>query len=352
MFGLLYNVVWFFTRSFLFLFPPEFAHNFTFFIIRNLFKVPFLKNIEKSRYCVSNKKLERNVFGLNFSNPVGLAAGFDKNAKLINDLDAFGFSFIEIGTITPKSQYGNKKPRLFRLSKDKALINRMGFNNDGLDKIISRLKKKKTNVIIGGNIGKNKITPLEKSVEDYKKCFNELFKYVDYFVLNVSSPNTPQLRELQRKDKLEVLISSIQSINNKKSFPKPILIKISPDLDFREVDEILILIKKYNVAGIVATNSTNKRSQLKTNLNKVQNIGLGGLTGSPIKDMSTKMIKYIYQKSSGSIPIIAVGGIMNPEDAVEKIEAGASLIQLYTGFVYEGPMLVKRINKAILEKYN
>ena len=301
---------------------------------------------------ISNKKLERNVFGLNFSSPVGLAAGFDKNAKLINELDAFGFSFIEIGTVTPKAQYGNKKPRLFRLSKDKALINRMGFNNDGLGKIVYRLKNKKTNVIIGGNIGKNKITPLEKSVEDYEKCFNDLFKYVDYFVLNVSSPNTPQLRELQRKDKLEVLISSIQSINNAKTSPKPILVKISPDLDFADVDGVITLIKKYNIAGIVATNSTNKRDGLKTNVNKVKNIGLGGLTGFPIKDMSTNMIKYIYQKSSGSIPIIAVGGIMSPDDAIEKIEAGASLVQLYTGFIYEGPLLIKRINKAILKKYN
>ena len=301
---------------------------------------------------ISNKKLERNVFGLNFSSPVGLAAGFDKNAKLINELDAFGFSFIEIGTVTPKAQYGNKKPRLFRLSKDKALINRMGFNNDGLGKIVYRLKNKKTNVIIGGNIGKNKITPLEKSVEDYEKCFNDLFKYVDYFVLNVSSPNTPQLRELQRKDKLEVLISSIQSINNAKPSPKPILVKISPDLDFADVDGVITLIKKYNIAGIVATNSTNKRDGLKTNVNKVKNIGLGGLTGFPIKDMSTNMIKYIYQKSSGSIPIIAVGGIMSPDDAIEKIEAGASLVQLYTGFIYEGPLLIKRINKAILKKYN
>jgi len=301
---------------------------------------------------MSNKKLNRNLFGLNFSNPVGLAAGFDKNAKSINDLDAFGFSFIEIGTVTPKPQYGNKKPRLFRLKKDKALINRMGFNNDGLDKIISRLKKKKTKIIIGGNIGKNKITPLEKSVEDYKKCFNDLFEYVDYFVLNISSPNTPQLRELQRKDKLEVLISSVQSINNTKTIPKPILIKISPDLDFVAVDEVIDLIKKYNISGLVATNSTNKRTGLKTSSNAIQKIGSGGLTGSPIKDMSTNMIRYIFQKSSGSIPIIAVGGIMSPEDAIEKIEAGASLIQLYTGFVYQGPFLVKRINNAILKKYN
>ncbi len=352
MFRLLYNFAWFFTRSFLFLFPPEFSHNFTFFMIRILFSIPFFKKIQKSRYCIVNKKIERNFFGLSFSNPVGLAAGFDKNAELINHLDAFGFSFIEIGTVTPKAQYGNKKPRLFRLKNDKALINRMGFNNDGVDKVISRLKKKKTKIIIGGNIGKNKITPLEESVEDYKKCFNALFKYVDYFVLNVSSPNTPQLRELQRKDKLEVLISSIQSINNAKSKPKPILIKISPDLDFSDLDEVIVLIKKYKISGVVATNSTNKREGLKTNSNKLKNIGLGGLTGYPIKDMSTRMIKYIYQKSSGSIPIIAVGGIMTPEDAIEKIEAGASLIQLYTGFVYKGPLLVKDINEAILKKYN
>jgi len=352
MFDLIYKVAWFFTRSFLFFFPPEFSHNFTFCIIKFLFKIPLLKKIEKSRYFINNKKLERNVFGINFSNPVGLAAGFDKNAKMINDLDAFGFSFIEIGTVTPKPQYGNKKPRLFRLKKDNGLINRMGFNNDGLIKVISRLKKKKTKLIIGGNIGKNKITPLEDSVDDYKKCFNDLFDYVDYFVLNVSSPNTPSLRELQRKDKLETLISSIQLINKKKYNPKPVLIKISPDLDFKYVDEVIELIFKYKISGIVATNSTNTRDGLKTSYEKIEKIGQGGLTGSPIKEMSTNMIRYINKKSSGSIPIIAVGGIMSPDDAIDKIEAGASLIQLYTGFVYKGPLLIRNINKAILERYN
>ena len=350
MFEFIYNIIWFIFRTILFLFPPELAHNFTFLIIKYLFKIPFVKKIEKSRYTIKNKNLERSVFGLKFSNPVGLAAGFDKNAELINDWDAFGFSYVEIGTVTPKPQYGNKKPRLFRLKKDKALVNRMGFNNQGLNKVLYRLKKKKTNLIIGGNIGKNKVTPLDQSVEDYKICFNSLFDYVDYFVLNISSPNTPQLRELQKKDKLEYLISSIQLINNSKQKPKPILIKISPDLEYKYVDEILFLISKYKISGIVATNSTNSRDNLNTSIKKIKKIGPGGLTGLPIKNMSTNMIKYIYNKSSGSIPIIAVGGIMTASDAIEKLEAGASLIQLYSGFVYEGPLLIKKINKEILKQ--
>ncbi len=352
MFELCYKIVWFLVRSILFLFPPEFSHKFTFKFIKIIFNIPLVKSIEKSRYSIKSNKLERNVFGLKFSNPVGLAAGFDKNAELINEMDAFGFSFIEIGTVTPKPQFGNDKPRLFRLKKDKALINRMGFNNDGLEKIIKRLKNKKTNIIIGGNIGKNKITPIEDSVQDYKKSFNQLFKYVDYFVLNVSSPNTPKLRELQKKEKLEVLISSIQLINNSKTSPKPILIKISPDLSYSELDSIIELVKKYQIHGVVATNSTNNRDNLKTKENLVRKIGAGGLTGRPIKNMSTDVIKYIYKKSSGTIPIIGVGGINSVEDAIEKIDAGASLIQLYTGFVYEGPLLVKKINQEILKKYH
>ena len=352
MFDYFYKIVWFLIRSILFLFPPEFSHKFTFKFIKFFFKIPLIKSIEKSRYVINNNNLERNLFGLKFSNPVGLAAGFDKNAELINEIDAFGFSFIEIGTVTPEPQFGNEKPRLFRLKKDKALINRMGFNNDGLQKIIKRLRKKKTKIIVGGNIGKNKITPIEDSVQDYKKTFNQLFEYVDYFVLNVSSPNTPKLRELQKKEKLEVLISSVQLINQSKVLPKPVLIKISPDLNNSELDSIIELVKKYKIYGIVATNSTNKRVNLKTKENLVRKIGPGGLTGQPIKNKSTDVIKYIHQKSSGTIPIIGVGGINSVEDAIEKIDAGASLIQLYTGFIYEGPLLVKKINQEILKRYH
>ena len=352
MFDYFYRIVWFLIRSILFLFPPEFSHKFTFKFIKISFKIPLIKSIEKSRYVVKNNKLERKLFGLKFSNPVGLAAGFDKNAELINEVDAFGFSFIEIGTVTPEPQFGNEKPRVFRLKKDEALINRLGFNNEGLEKIIKRLKNKKTNTIIGGNIGKNKNTPIEDSVQDYKKSFNQLFNYVDYFVLNVSSPNTPKLRELQKKEKLEVLISSIQSINNTKLLAKPILIKISPDLSYNELDSIIELVKKYKISGIVATNSTNKRENLKTKENLVRKIGDGGLTGLPIKNKSTDVIKYIHQKSLGTIPIIGVGGINSVEDAIEKIEAGASLIQLYTGFIYQGPLLVKKINQEILKRYH
>ena len=336
----------------MFLFPPEFAHKFSFVILRFLFFIPFVKFFLKKKYLVRNKNLSKKIFGLNFSNPVGLAAGFDKNAKLYDHCDAFGFSFVEIGTVTPRPQIGNPKPRLFRLRKDNALINRMGFNNDGVKKICARLRTKKTNVIIGGNIGKNKITPFEKSVQDYEICFEELFDYVDYFVLNVSSPNTPKLRELQGKKELEKLIIAVQKLNSRKINPKPILIKISPDLNNFQLDDVIDLVGMYNISGIVATNSTNTRDNLIITKEKINKIGAGGLTGKPINSMSTRTIKYIFTKSEGKIPIIAVGGIMSVEDALEKINAGASLIQLYTGFVYEGPALVRKINRAILNSIN
>lgn len=341
-----------FIRRILFFFPPEFIHNFSFLFLKFLFFFPFIKWVFKKKYLIKNKKLNKNLFGLNFKNPVGLAAGFDKNAKIYNHVDAFGFSFLEIGTITPKPQKGNPKPRLFRIKKDNAIINRMGFNNDGVKKVCARLKNNKSNIIIGGNIGKNKNTLFENSVEDYKVCFEYLFDYVDYFVLNVSSPNTPKLRELQGKKELENLILEVQKLNKKKYTPKPILIKISPDLNNFQLDDVISLIEKHNISGVVATNSTNSRDKLTIEKRKIKKIGLGGLTGSPLSSMSTAVIKYIYKKSSGKIPIIAVGGIMSVDDALEKIEAGASLIQLYTGFVYEGPALVKKINNAILNRIN
>jgi len=342
----------FFFRRILFLFPPEFAHHFSFFFLRIIFSIPFIKTVFKRKYLIDNQKLNKNLFGLNFSNPIGLAAGFDKDDKLYDHFDAFGFSFVEIGTVTPKPQEGNPKPRLFRVKKDRALINRMGFNNDGVEKICNRLKIKKSNIIVGGNIGKNKQTLFDQSVEDYKICFEYLFDYVDYFVLNISSPNTPKLRELQAKKELEKLIIEVQQLNSQKNIPKPILIKISPDLNNFQLDDVIALVKKYNISGIVATNSTNSREKLTIDEKKIKKIGPGGLTGEPIKSKSTYVIKYIYQKTSGKIPIIAVGGIMSIQDALDKIEAGASLLQLYTGFIYEGPILVKKINKAILKKIN
>tara|TARA_Y100001954_G_scaffold57609_2_gene62181 strand:+ start:796 stop:1830 length:1035 start_codon:yes stop_codon:yes gene_type:complete len=336
-------------RRFLFLFPPEFAHNFTFRLIKILFSIPLIKLIFKKNYLLKNRKLQKNIFGLKFKNPVGLAAGFDKDAKLFHHCDAFGFSFVEIGTVTPKPQKGNPKPRLFRLKKDEALINRMGFNNDGVEQICNRLRKKNSKVIIGGNIGKNKLTPFNSSIEDYKICFEYLFNYVDYFVLNVSSPNTPKLRELQGKNHLEKLITSVQKINLSKVKPKPILIKISPDLNNFQLDDVIGLVEKYKISGIVATNSTSSRNNLNEKNQRINKIGDGGLTGKPINSLSTNVIRYIHKKSNGKIPIIAVGGILRPEDAIEKIKAGASLIQLYTGFIYEGPSLVKNINKEILK---
>ncbi len=300
----------------------------------------------------SNKKLEKEVFGLKFKNPVGLAAGFDKNAKWIEELDHLGFGFIEIGTLTPKPQDGNEKPRLFRLKEDNALINRMGFNNEGVEIAVERLKKikaKKPHIIIGGNIGKNKVTPNEEATNDYLMCFDALFDYVDYFVVNVSSPNTPNLRELQEKKPLTELLQTLQNRNKEHLIPKPLLLKIAPDLTDSQLDDIIEIAKETKLAGIIATNTTISRENLKTESQKVENLGNGGLSGKPLKDRSTEVIAYLHQKSNAAFPIIGVGGIHSPKDALEKLNAGASLIQLYTGFVYEGWELISKINKEILD---
>ncbi len=300
----------------------------------------------------SDKRLERTVFGLKFKNPVGLAAGFDKNAKWISELDSLGFGFIEIGTLTPKPQNGNEKPRLFRLKEDNALINRMGFNNEGVEIAVQRLKKikaKKPNIIIGGNIGKNKITPNEEATNDYLFCFNALFDYVDYFVVNVSSPNTPNLRELQEKKPLTELLQTLQNRNQEHLIPKPLLLKIAPDLTDSQLDDIIEIAKETKLAGIIATNTTISRENLKTDFKQVESLGNGGLSGKPLKNRSTEVIAYLHQKSNAAFPIIGVGGIHSPEDAIEKLNAGASLIQLYTGFVYEGWELISKINKEILK---
>ena len=331
-------------RPILFLFDTEKVHNFTFLFFKIILNLPFIGYIVRKIYSVENKKLHKKIFGLEFKNPVGLAAGFDKDAKLYNELTCFGFGFIEVGTVTPKAQNGNPKKRLFRLVDDEGVINRMGFNNDGMSKITARLKKNK-NVLIGGNIGKNKSTPNNQAVNDYLLCFNYLHDFVDYFVVNVSSPNTPNLRELQNKEPLIEILKSIKAENLTKSKPKPILLKISPDLSKNNISDIVEIVLSLKIDGIVATNTTIKRNNLKSkNINEP-----GGLSGKPILERSNEVIRYISEKSKGSIPIIGVGGIHSAQDAIDKINAGADLVQIYTGFIYEGPSLIRSINKALVE---
>ena len=331
-----------------FLFPPELAHQLTVSIFRALLKIPLLNRIIQSFYRVEHPRLKRSFLGLSFSNPVGLAAGFDKDGKHLKTMSALGFGFLEIGTITPVSQAGNPKPRLFRLPKDAALINRMGFNNMGIESLIDRLKKRPKNLIIGGNIGKNKDTPQEEALNDYGQCFRQLFPYVDYFAINVSSPNTPGLRQLQEKEPLEQLLFYLQALN-KELGGKPILLKIAPDLNFEQLDDILHIVEKTQLDGVIATNTTISRSDLTTSPLIVKEIGQGGLSGKPLTQRATDVIRYLNQKSKGQLFIIGVGGIFSAEDALEKINAGASLIQVYTGLIYEGPSLVKKINKGILD---
>lgn len=337
-------------RFFLFLFDPEKIHYFTFSLLKIGYKVPFKAWTWKQLFTIKDTRLEREVFGIRFPNPVGLAAGFDKDARLIDELSCFGFGFIEIGTLTPKPQEGNPKPRLFRLKEDSGIINRMGFNNSGVEDAIIRLKKRKSETIIGGNIGKNKLTPNENANDDYIISFNSLFSYVDYFVVNVSSPNTPGLRDLQEKEPLTNLLNFIQKINNAKEKRKPILLKIAPDLTNEQLDDIIQIVQDTKIDGVIATNTTIDRSRLKTDKNNVEAIGNGGLSGNPVRERSTEVIRYLSEKSEKAFPIIGVGGIHSPEDAIEKLDAGAVLVQVYTGFIYEGPGLVKRINKKILQR--
>ncbi len=330
---------------FLFLFDPEKIHTFTFLLIKIFFKIPILGYLIKSFYKVDNPKLKRKLFGLTFENPVGIAAGFDKNATHISEFEKFGFGFIEIGTVTPKPQDGNPKKRLFRLKEDSAIINRMGFNNDGLAKIKNRLKKN-YNVLIGGNIGKNKVTPNSQAKSDYLICFKELYNHVDYFVVNVSSPNTPGLRELQSKEFLNDLFIDLNKLRSKEIIKKPILIKISPDLSKEKILEILEVIDTNKIDGIIATNTTIDYPNLKSK-NKKET---GGLSGAPLYDRSNEVISFISNKTNGKLPIIGVGGISTPEQAVKKIEAGAHLIQLYTGIIYEGPGIARKINEKLLNQ--
>lgn len=331
-------------RKILFFFDAEKVHHFTFRVLKTVFKIPFISSITQIIYEVKNPKLEREVFGIKFKNPVGLAAGFDKDAKLYNELSNFGFGFIEIGTLTPKPQVGNPKKRLFRLKEDKAIINRMGFNNGGVEKAVQRLKKKH-NVIIGGNIGKNKTTANENAVQDYLICFEALYDYVDYFVVNVSSPNTPNLRELQEKEPLKMLLMSLQNANSKTLKPKPILLKIAPDLTNDQLLDIIEIVNDTKIAGVIATNTTIERENLISENKKEA----GGLSGIPLSKRSTQVIQFLSEKSNKSFPIIGVGGIHSAQDAIEKLNAGASLVQLYTGFIYEGPKLIQQINSKILK---
>ena len=338
-------------KPFLFLFPPERAHHITLFLLKTTLAIPLVGLLFKKMYTVKDKRLERKVFGLTFPNPVGLAAGFDKDGKSFRAMAALGFGFIEIGTVTPAGQEGNPLPRLFRLPEDEALINRMGFNNEGVEAMVKRLKKSRPkNLIIGGNIGKNKMTPNEQAARDYAICFEALFPHVDYFVVNVSSPNTPGLRELQEKEPLTALLNHLHHLNKQKSSPKPILLKIAPDLTDGQLDDILAIAQETKLDGIIATNTTISRNDLKTSSLTIEKIGAGGLSGKPVRERSTEVIRYLHEKSGGKLTIMGVGGIASANDAMEKLAAGAALVQVYSGLVYTGPGLVRDINRALLEQ--
>jgi len=332
-------------RPILFFFPPEISHH----IVVALLKIPGVSFLIGLLYKYESEKLERTVFGLKFPNPVGLAAGFDKDATFFDEIASCGFGFIEVGTITPKAQPGNDKPRLFRLKEDEALINRMGFNNEGVEAMVEKLKRRKNfKVIIGGNIGKNKTTLNENAIADYEYCFEKLFDHVDYFVVNVSSPNTPNLRALQEKEPLKKILNRLMEVNSSRG-KKPLLLKIAPDLTNEQLDDIIEIVRETKIDGVVATNTTISRNGLKTQESIIKEIGNGGLSGKPLTKRSTEVIKYLSEKSNKSFPIIASGGIHSAEDAIEKLNAGASLVQVYTGFIYEGPAIVRKICKGILK---
>ncbi|UBM57826.1 quinone-dependent dihydroorotate dehydrogenase [Marinilongibacter aquaticus] len=330
-------------------FDPEKIHYFAMDLLRFAHRLPFGPALIRKSFTFEDTRLEREVFGLRFKNPVGLAAGFDKNARWVDELANLGFGFIEIGTVTPKPQAGNDKPRLFRLVQDEAIVNRMGFNNEGAATAAELLKVRKSNVLIGGNIGKNKLTPNEEAEDDYLKAFEALHLHIDYFVVNVSSPNTPGLRALQDKEPLMKLLNTLKEANAKKENPKPILLKIAPDLSDAQLDDIVDIVKETNIDGLIATNTTIAREPLQSPQNLVQEIGAGGLSGKPLTKRSTEVIRYLHQKSGGTFPIIGVGGIYTAADAKEKLEAGAALVQVYSGFIYEGPAIVKNICKGILK---
>ncbi|MFT4061440.1 MAG: quinone-dependent dihydroorotate dehydrogenase [Edaphocola sp.] len=334
-------------KYFLFKKDPEKVHYWVMAQLVRWCRVSFARNIVRRLFAHPQKNLGRTVFGIEFENPVGLAAGFDKDARWTDELECLGFGFVEIGTLTPKPQEGNDKPRLFRLPEDKALINRMGFNNGGAKAAAERLRRRKSKVVIGGNIGKNKVTPNEEAVGDYEACLRELYDVVDYFTVNVSSPNTPNLRELQEKEPLRQLLGHLQQLNKQLGAPKPILLKIAPDLTNSQLDDIMDIVAATGIAGIVATNTTISREGLHTGQERLGAIGAGGVSGLPVRQRATEVIRYIHGRSNGSIAIIAAGGIFTAADAKEKLDAGASLVQVYTGFIYEGPGIVKNICKGL-----
>ena len=341
-----------FILPFLFRFDAERVHHLVCGFIKFGFKIPFVPLIFRQLYTLEHRALTREVFGLRFDNPVGLAAGFDKNAELIDEFADLGFGFIEIGTVTPLPQAGNDKPRLFRLKPDAALINRMGFNNEGAKAAAQRLRARKTKIIIGGNIGKNKLTPNENALDDYLKCFEALHDVVDYLAVNVSSPNTPGLRDLQEKEPLLKILTALKAESEKRNpqNPKPILLKIAPDLTNGQLDDIIEIVIGSKIAGVIATNTTINRANLQTNDARLQEIGAGGLSGKPLAYRSTEVIRYLCEQSNRAFPVVGVGGIESPEDALEKLRAGASLVQIYTGFIYEGPALAKRICQELIKE--
>ncbi|MDR1156173.1 MAG: quinone-dependent dihydroorotate dehydrogenase [Bacteroidales bacterium] len=338
-----------FFRPLFFAFPPEAIHGLVAGWLRFVYCIPPLRALVRGMFGVKHPALEREFCGLKFSNPVGLAAGFDKNAKLYRALSTLGFSFIEIGTVTPKGQPGNPKPRLFRIVQDGALINRMGFNNKGVEAAVERLKRKRPDIVIGGNIGKNTATPNDDAPTDYLECFRKLYPYVDYFTVNVSCPNVANLSELQNISSLTGILTAVLTERDRQEFRKPVLVKISPDISFVHLDEILEIVRKMGVDGIVAINTTTKRSELTIDREQVERLGKGGLSGKPLTWKALETVNYIRQRTKGRLPVMGAGGIMTAEDAINMINAGATLVQVYSGFIYEGPSLVKKINRAILK---
>lgn len=333
----------------LFLFDAERVHYFVCEVLHFAFKIPGFPALMRALYTYEHPDLVQEVAGLRFRNPVGLAAGFDKNAEMVDQLEALGFGFIEIGTVTPRPQPGNTKPRLFRLKSDKALINRMGFNNKGSAVAAAKLRQRKSTILIGGNIGKNKDTPNDQALNDYLHCFRDLFDVVDYFVVNVSSPNTPGLRDLQEKGPLTEILRELQKRNADRPSPKPIFLKIAPDLTKSQLDDIVDIVKETHIAGVIATNTTISRDNLLTSSSEIEKMGAGGLSGAPLAHRATEVIRYICEKSGNAFPVIGVGGIGSPKDAIDKRSAGAALVQLYTGFIYEGPGLASQICKALVK---